>query len=548
MVWLLGEELTQGLEKPQKFTNPFDYQPHPLVEVAREELCRYISSVSDWQSELSRGKMFGVLVVENAQGQLGFLAAFSGYLAKKTQHEHFVPPILDLQEEGGFFAVEEANISQINREIAALDSSGQIEAITSQLESITEQESREISILKQEYATARAERHAQRQKGSDIEQLNAQSQRQKGILRRRELEFRTLREPLEARLKELRELKAAMSKERAQRSAALQRLTFSRVQPLNAKGDRRDLIKIFEEHNATTPPAGSGECAGPKLMHYAYANGLTPIAMGEFWWGESTRGEVRHHLHYYAACRGKCHPILSYMLQGLDVEPPRERTSEEVLKDRLSVIYEDDYLVAFNKPSGLASVRGLSHTISVQSIAEERYPHVDPNNLIVHRLDMDTSGVLIVAKSAEVQHNLQAQFAAHTTRKRYIAILEGVLGRQGGAVELPLALDPLDRPRQRVDYKHGKAAYTRYKVISVESGRTRVALYPQTGRTHQLRVHCAHSAGLNTPIVGDRLYGTPDERLMLHAEQITLLHPFTLRKFTLSAPAEFTPDFCKEVK
>lgn len=531
-----------SIEHPTLFTNPFDYEPHPLVELAREELCRYIEASEQWHAEIEQGKMFGVLVVENQRGELGFLAAFSGYLAKRTIHPYFVPPVVNLLDPNGFFATEEANISEINRQVSAIDSSSNLASAREALAAIAESQQLEIEQLYQEYSQSRAQRRQLRLEGCSAEKLavlSAESQRQKGAIRRRELHFRTLREPLERTIADLQNRRTALIEERQKRSAALQRLTFSRFEMLNAAGEKRNLIDIFEQYNRTVPPAGSGECAAPKLLHYAYANELKPIAMGEFWWGNSTRGEVRRHMHYYPACRGKCHPILSFMLQGLEVEPPRKHNCEEQIAQQLEVIYEDEHLVAFNKPSGLPSVRGLNHEISVQSIAEELYPHVNPNNLIVHRLDMDTSGVLIIAKSAQVQSSLQQQFALHTIRKRYIALLEGSLPKESGSIDLPLVLDPLDRPRQQVDFEIGKPAFTFYSLIALEGQRSRVALHPQTGRTHQLRVHCAHPAGLNTPIVGDRLYGSADHRLMLHAEQITLQHPATGRKFTLRCAPGF---------
>ncbi len=539
----LPHTLTIGKELPERFTNPFDYLPHPLVEIARGELCAYLGTQGQWHDEIEQGKMFGVLVVADGEGELGFLAAFSGYLDKKTLHEYFVPPILDLHEPGGFFSLEEANISQINRQIAAMDSDEQMIEIRKQLLEITNAEQLEIEELRTQYLAARAHRKALRTQGCDqatLAALATESQRQKGVMRRRELHYSTLRQPLERLVECHKAARTLLVNERKSRSAALQTLTFSRFQPLNAHGEPKDLITIFTEYNNTTPPAGSGECAAPKLLHYAFSHGLKPIAMGEFWWGESTRGEVRRHMHYYPACRGKCHPILSHMLLGLEVEPPHTpEQSEQSLAEQLTTIYEDQHLVAFNKPSGLPSVRGLNHTQSVQSIAEQRYPDIDPNCLIVHRLDMDTSGVIIIAKSAECQRNLQQQFAAHTIRKRYIALVDGTLPEPQGNIDLPLALDPLDRPRQRVDHTHGKAAYTFYTQLEVKDNTTRVALYPQTGRTHQLRVHCAHHEGLNTPIVGDRLYGSPAKRLMLHAEQITLKHPETDRKFTLQVAPGF---------
>ncbi len=536
MFHLFKSQEISSIELPALFTNPFDYEPHPLVRIAAEELCDYLKTREDWHSEIDKGKMFGVLVVKNKGGELGYLAAFSGYLDKCTRHSFFVPPICDLLDSDGFFRPEERVISQINEHISELETNPIIKELTHRLAEISANENEVISNLKEEYLTAREHRRTQRAAGEDVSALALESQRQKGNIRRAEMEFRVARTAVESQLAPLLEEIKSLKNERATRSAALQREIFRNFIVLNSRQERKDLLEIFDQYNATIPPAGSGECAAPKLLHYAYRNSLTPIAIGEFWRGESPRGEVRHDMHYYTACRGKCHPILSFMLQGLNVEPPTEY--EANISDKLSKIYEDEALVAFNKPSGLATVRGLNHEISLQSIVEELYPTAI-NHHIVHRLDMDTSGVVIIAKSAEVQRNLQRQFAEHTIRKRYIALVEGVVNQESGSIELPLIMDPMDRPRQRVDFEQGKSAYTHFVRLKIEGNRTRLALYPHTGRTHQLRVHCAHAEGLASPIVGDRLYGNRDERLMLHAEQIVLKHPTTLRKLTLSAEIEF---------
>ncbi len=536
MFHTLAPHLIEGIEPPALFTNPFDYEPHPLVEVAARELCNYLSEQAQWHDEIERGKMFGVLVVRNAEGEVGYLVAFSGYLDKQTRHNFFVPPICDLLEEEGFYKIEESAISKLNKEIAELESDPKFNTLSTTLSALKARKEGEIETLKTTYRTARIERKALRQICTDTSALDAESQRQKGQIKRAELQYRQEREALEHELEGIASRISALKAERAKRSCELQRLIFKNFVVLNAHKQGRDLLEIFKQYNNTIPPAGSGECAAPKLMHYAYANDLMPIAMGEFWRGASPKGEVRHDMHYYAACRGKCHPILGYMLQGLEVEQAPHR--EERVADKLEKIFEDEALVAFNKPSGLPTVRGLNHEVSLQSIVEELYPD-NINHHIVHRLDMDTSGAVVIAKSAEVQRNLQEQFAAHTIRKRYIAIVEGEIEQAEGSVELPLIMNPLDRPRQMVDYELGKSAYTRYTRLSTESNRTRLALYPHTGRTHQLRVHCAHCDGLNTPIVGDRLYGRRDERLMLHCEQMLLRHPITGRKLYLTAESEF---------
>ncbi len=536
MLHLFNTTNASSIELPKHFTNPFDYEPHPLVQLATSELCCYLEGQPQWRAEIELGKMFGVLVVQNQRGELGYLAAFSGYLDKCTRHPFFVPPICDLLDEDGFFKPEERAISQINERISALECNPRIEELTLRLAQITESKESKISALKEEYSLARQRRRVERQAGRDISILALESQRQKGNIRRAEMELRSAKSEILASLNPLLEDIKSLKEERAVRSAALQRQIFKNFVVLNARGEQRDLLDIFTQYNATIPPAGSGECAAPKLLHYAYSNSLTPIAIGEFWRGASPRGEVRRDMHYYTACRGKCHPILSYMLQGIDVEQSEKK--EVNLVDHLAKIYEDEHLVAFNKPSGLPTVRGLNHEISLQSIVEELYPTAI-NHHIVHRLDMDTSGVIIIAKSAEVQRNLQQQFADHTIRKRYIALVEGVIEHESGAIELPLIMDPMDRPRQRVDFEQGKSAYTHFVRLAIEGNRTRLALYPHTGRTHQLRVHCAHAEGLAAPIVGDRLYGTKDTRLMLHAEQIVLKHPTTGRKLTLSTECNF---------
>ncbi|MDE5639260.1 MAG: RluA family pseudouridine synthase, partial [Odoribacter sp.] len=303
------------------------------------------------------------------------------------------------------------------------------------------------------------------------------------------------------------------------------------------RGERKNLYELFQETEGRVPPAGAGECAAPRLLQYAYLHRLQPVAMAEFWWGESPRGEIRRHGNYYPACRGKCGPILRYMLQGLDVEVnPLEAeggTTEEV-----EILYEDEWLWVVNKPAGMLSVPGKSAQTSLLEVMRKRFPEME-NLFVVHRLDMATSGVLLVAKTQEVYRDLQAQFKNHEVRKRYIALLDGLLPADEGGIDLPLCLDPDNRPYQIVDEKYGKRAVTRYRVIGRSDHYTRVAFYPLTGRTHQLRVHAAHSCGLNMPIVGDALYGRPAGRLYLHAEQIGFRHPVTNEMICVNKKADF---------
>lgn len=329
----------------------------------------------------------------------------------------------------------------------------------------------------------------------------------------------------------------ALKAERRNRSAALQQKLFQQFNFLNAKGETKNLCAIFEETVQKTPPAGAGECAAPKLLQYAYLSGLSPIAMAEFWWGESPKTEIRHHGYYYPSCRGKCEPILRHMLQGLDVEPaPSERYS--LSQNMPEILFEDQWLLVLHKPEGVLSVPGKSEEQSIYSLLRARYPEAT-GPLVVHRLDMATSGLLLAAKTQEVHRHLQAQFENRSIKKRYIALLDGILPEEEGVIDLPICPDYLDRPRQMVNEELGKTAITRYRVMDRKNGQTRIAFFPLTGRTHQLRVHAAHPLGLNCPIVGDELYGRKAERLYLHAEYLEFIHPVSGQRMVIEKKAEF---------
>ena len=431
--------LHTDIAKPERFTYPFCYEPHPLCQLAAKEVQAEIARINP-----KEGKMFGVLIVSlppspsKERGSLGFLAAYSGLLEGRNDWEYFVPPVYDAQQPDGYFKQQEHIIS-----------------LTSHLSSLT-------------------------------------------------------------------------SKHMSQN---LQEWLFHQYQLLNARGEVKDLVDIWQDYydrpklrqKYPLPPGGTGDCCAPKLLQYAYKHGLKPVCMAEFWWGESTKTELRQHLNYYPACRGKCKPILSWMLQGLEVDPDPELLSFQ--KMDIPVVYEDEWLVVVDKPSGMLSVPGRVSECSVETAMQERYPGCK----VAHRLDMGTSGLLIIAKTPDVYRALQEQFVKHQVKKKYLAVLEDHSSfliphstfPTKGRIELPLRPDPMNRPRQIVDMEHGKRAVTDYEFISPNI----VALYPQTGRTHQLRIHCAHPDGLGRPIVGDELYGTKGERLMLHAAELWFTHP-----------------------
>ena len=527
---------------PDKFTYPFHYTPHPLCVMAADGVQVYLQHQAQWQDELQQGKMFGVLIVQTTEGEIGYLAAFSGILAGKNIHPYFVPPIYDLLQPDGFFKKEEEHISAINHRIRELEEDTSYQKCRQALEEETARCSQLLSQAKARLKAAKElrDRRRQTEQLSESEQaaMIRESQFQKAELKRLE---RSLKEHLSSLQKETDTYVSqieALKNERKSRSATLQQQLFEQFRLLNARGEVKDLCSIFAHTVHKIPPAGAGECAAPKLLQYAYFHHYRPVAMAEFWWGDSPKAEIRHHGHYYPACKGKCEPILGHMLQGLEVE------ENPLLEDNhrttvLDIIYEDDYLLIVNKPADMLSVPGKETVDSVYSRIRHLYPDAT-GPLVVHRLDMATSGLLLIAKTKEVHQNLQAQFSNRSIKKRYTALLEGIVSDEEGTIDLPLCLNPLDRPRQIVDKEHGKPAITRYRVLARTESQTLVAFYPLTGRTHQLRVHSAHSLGLHCPIKGDELYGSKADRLYLHAESLEFTHPVSKEKVTIEVKADFT--------
>ena len=527
---------------PERFTYPFCYTPHPLCVMAAEEVQHYLSKQSEWQEELSQGKMFGVLIVQTEDGSIGYLTAFSGILAGKNIHPYFVPPVYDLLQPQGFFKIEEENISAINRRIRRLEEDKKYIDLRSNLTQTTQSAQDALSIAKIQLKEAKDKRELLRKTG----QLNAkeeaelirESQFQKAEYKRLERSWKDKIASLQVEAgnweKQIQELKA----ERKVRSAALQQQLFEQFRMLNYRGEAITLCDIFEQTVHKTPPAGAGECAAPKMLQQAYLHHWKPIAMAEFWWGNSPKNEVRYHGYYYPACKGKCEPILRHMLQGLEVEANPMQQEAEQGNEKLNIVYEDQWLLIINKPAGMLSVPGKERQTSIYDLARKAYPEAD-GPMIVHRLDMATSGLLIIAKDKKTHQHLQAQFKNRSIRKKYIALLDGIVPEDEGTIELSLCPNPLDRPRQMVDTQYGKPAITYYQVLERTDKYTRIALYPHTGRTHQLRVHAAHPSGLHCPIIGDELYGKKDKRLYLHAESIEFTHPVNGQSMCITEKADF---------
>ena len=546
---------------PPQFTFPFYYQPNQLARIACDQLMDKLSNNCTWQAVCglsaddrasddvaNAGKMFGVLVVRNDQQQLGYLSAFSGQLENAPDGIEFVPAVSDMQLQDQQFLIERRAINALNSELELLQGSAELAQLNSELVSASESYQNELIAQQALMVEGRKLRKLQRKEAQnglsevDLAALHTllagQSIEQKKCLQVLKSHWLGKIATIEAKLAEKNNEILALKKQRKVRSKNLQKKLFSQYQFLNAKQEVKDLNKIFAALPDRTPPAGSGDCAAPKLLQYAYQNKLQPIALAEFWWGAAPKSAIRHHRHFYPSCYSKCQPILGHMLQGLDVEANPLLINPAKGKD-LSIVYQDDDLLVINKPAEFLSVPGKNIEDSVYLRIKNQFPHAS-GPLIVHRLDMSTSGLLALALNKRAHKALQKQFIDRTIKKRYIALLDSNLTEDSGTIALPLRLDLDDKPRQLVCFEHGKQALTHWQVVGRSADKTLVHLYPVTGRTHQLRVHCAHQQGLQAPICGDDHYGTKAERLHLHAEYLALNHPITGEAMDFEVAADFS--------
>ena len=535
-------------ELPPRFTYPFCYSPHPLCVEAARLLCDYIQSQhrdDEVAAELAKGKMLGVLVAQDNEGNIGFFAAFSGNLCHSCSHDYFVPAVYDLLDPEGEFRRGEDEISLINQRISALQNDDLRTALAQRVEQEKARIMADLEDFRKVMKHEKMERDQLRAEGDlkpSVEAVMiARSQYLKAELKRRRRDADAAIEAL-PELAELRRLDHEiehLSALRKSMSAQLQNRLFHLFVMRNARGESRDLVDIFRHTAQGIPPAGSGECAAPRLLQYAFTHDFKPRAMAEFWWGKSPIAEVRHHGEFYPACRSKCLPILTFMMQGMDVDPnPHEAQSAPA---SLTVLYDDAYLSVVDKPAGMLTVPGRIEAPSLLSIYQTIFPDAS-GPMIVHRLDMATSGIVLIAKNKEVHKHLQSQFADRRTAKIYEALLEGIVTADEGIISLPIRPNPDDRPRQIVDCVNGKEAITHYRVIDrTATGCTRIEFHPMTGRTHQLRLHSAHQQGLGCPIVGDTLYGKHSDgtRLCLHARSLTFTHPVTGKVITITSPTPF---------
>ena len=552
-----------GTDFPEKMNNPFDYEPHPLCIQICKELQTYLENKKEWREEIDRGKMFGVLIVEKPSDihegrQLGYLAAYSGQIGGRSDWDDFVPAVFDYLQPDGYFKTHEAEITHINESILRLEKDERMQKARTLIADLLTQRQQAIAGFQEKMKEKKAQRDLRRKQSNlsaeEEQAMTKESQFMKAELRRlkKSLAEKTT---LETEYEDYQNNISRLKQLRKQLSDALQQWLFAQFRMLNAEGEEKDLLEIFrdtaleDQPNLSllskraalkmVPPAGSGECCEPKLLQYAFRHHLKPLQMAMFWWGESPKEEIRHHLQFYPACNGKCKPILRWMLP--EVNTMLNHASQPLT---LETLYEDRELAVICKPAGMLSVPGKEPGVtSVYSIMRGKYPEAT-GPLIVHRLDMATSGLMVIAKTEFAYHRLQEQFASHQIQKKYIAIVcakEGSIQPEG-LLSLPLMPDYLDRPRQIVNHEQGKEAITEYKVLGNEGNNQhlRLALYPQTGRTHQLRVHCAHREGLNAPILGDPLYGCEKApRLYLHAESIRFTHPLSGKEIFIERKADF---------
>lgn len=539
------------IDLPSQFTFPFYYTPHPLVEIAANELQNELETknfqhnfgLTKDSEGLVIGKMFGVLIVQDTLGNLAYLAAFSGKLGNENHHSGFVPPVFDMLKQDSYFLKEEQELNRINSEIDTILSSTEYLLAKEYAEQVQKEAEADLKRLKQQHIKNKERRKQQRiqltinseqEKIKQLELLSNESREESITLKKAIKYWGYQQEAANIPLLDIEQRISTLKTERKERSNALQQLLFSDYTFLNGKNNIKSLLNIFQSAGQDLPPAGAGECSAPKLLQYAYLNQLKPIAMGEFWWGASPKSEIRQHKQFYPACRSKCEPILNHMLKGLHVEdnPLLQNPTEG---QDFEIVYEDESLLVINKPAEFLSVPGKMHQDSVQTRIQNKYPEAT-GPLLVHRLDMSTSGLLLIAKRKEIHKQLQAQFLNRTIEKRYEAVLSGIINQDSGEIRLPLRVDLDNRPQQLVCYEHGKSAYTSWRKLKDHQQASIIELIPHTGRTHQLRVHCAHKDGLNIPIKGDDLYGVKADRLYLHAAYLKFEHPITKQAIELQLP------------
>ena len=544
-----------GIQIPDKFTFPFYYEPNLLAKIAAKELQEYLEKQTEFKHDFgiknstaknAIGKMFGVLIVKNTDDALGYLAAFSGKLADESLPNKFVPPIFNMRTQGGFYEQGEKEIERIGEKIQLIKKDKNYLLSNKLLEKHIKYVEEDLSFQRKKMRISKLTRkHQKKEARLKLDDKNFEVFTKKLIQESFNDQFfyRELQEYYENKIKKIKNGLLVFENNieehiynRKKISKTLQNTLFQKYQFLNQQKEQKGLLDIFN-NSSIKPPAGSGDCCAPKLLQYAFQHQLTPVAMAEFWWGISPNSEIRKHKNFYPSCQSRCKPILKHMLEGVEMD---ENLLLKSLSENLElkIIFEDDDLIIVNKPPEFLSVPGKEIKDSVYTRIKQKYPSAT-GPIIVHRLDMSTSGILVLTKTKQANKILQDQFIRRTVKKRYVALLSGKLTKKNGTITLPLRLDLNDRPRQLVDFVNGKKAETNWSVIAQNTKQTRIHFYPITGRTHQLRVHAAHKDGLNLPIIGDDLYGTKQDKLYLHADFIEFTHPTSKNKISFTVPSDF---------
>ena len=539
------------LALPTRFTFPYYYTPHPKCELAILQLQQAL--VDCGVNENSLGNLYAVLLVQNPTTQeLGYLSAFSGLqldpaLVSQLNNIHFVPPAFDSKQ---FHSQNSANLAhqmQLANDIKKLQQSHNLDALLAELEELKIKSAQAIDTFQLAMAANKAQRNELREQANQekalgnlesatnlLKQLGNQSSQEKRDLKALRIEWKqkiaerqSHVDLIESELKNRKQDHQAISEQ-----LETQRLSHYRF--INQAKKSKNLLELLDGKDALE---GSGDCCLPKLLNFAFEHGFKPLALSEFWWGLPPTDIIRQHANLYPVCQSKSFEILEHQLSGIELEDNPLIVNPAVGKS-FNIVYEDDEIVVVNKPEEFLSVPGKFIEDSVYTRIKALYPNAT-GPLIIHRLDMSTSGLLILALTAESNKHIQKQFIDRTVEKRYTALLDGEINGESGDISLPLRGDITDRPRQLVCHKHGRNAETHWQVVSTNNGKTKVHLYPKTGRTHQLRVHCASPLGLGVPIRGDDLYGYKRERLHLHAGYLKLIHPTTGEWMEFEVPSEF---------
>jgi len=543
-------------ELPSKFTFPFYYEPHILCEIASTEVQNYLKTQTDFEHNFGLdtskkgmpiGKMFGVLVVQNQQNEIGYITAVSGKLSETNSHKKFIPPVFDMLVTDSYYLRQKGELNTMSDVIESLENNSEYIALIAKYKSEGEKATIDIREKKEEFKQAKNDRDLRRDKArtelstedfiSFENQLSKESLKSKHFFNNVNRFWEHTLTPIKEKLSDFKTQIAVLKTERKSKSIALQQYISEQYHFLNSKKEIKNLAQLFADTPVQNLPAGSGECAAPKLLQYAFLNDLKPIAMAEFWWGQSPNKEIRKHKQFYPACQGKCKPILAHMLSGIELDKNPLIVNPAIGKE-LETIFEDDHLIVIYKPEEFLSVPGIDIKDSVYTRIKHQIKNIT-GPIIVHRLDMSTSGLLVLAKHKKAHKNLQSQFIKRTIKKRYTALLDGIIKDDNGTIDLPLRVDLDDRPRQLVCFEDGKPSKTNWEVIERKDGKTKVHFYPISGRTHQLRVHASHNLGLSTPICGDDLYGQKSKRLYLHADTLEFTHPETKEVMSFHKKADF---------